>query len=148
DAEPIALVERRIDHRAAERYRAATLDRVVSHSRRRMLLARLVFRDAHAQPQAIAHYLERPLLGGMAVDPGVTIVEPVARGSERGGGEAVGEQSIERRAQLVALAGVAQIELAGESGVRGLQAFGGELPARFVLELPENILGMVGGDLR
>ena len=57
------------------------------------------------------------------------------------------EQSIERSAQLVALAAVAQVKLAREAGIGRLHAFGGKLGAGRAFQLPEDVFGMVGGDL-
>ena len=57
-------------------------------ARRRRLLARGWYFgavDAHAQP--IAHQLDRPLPGGMAVDLGVALVEARARGGKRSLGQ-------------------------------------------------------------
>ena len=48
----------------------------------------------------------------------VALVESFARGDERCRGQAIREQAVERRAQLIALAGVAQIELAREAARR------------------------------
>ncbi len=59
----------------------------------------------------------------------------------------IDEQSLERGAQFIALSGVAQIELARAAGVGGIHPFGGELVARLRFQLPEAVLGVVGGDL-
>src|SRR5260370_497119 len=57
------------------------------------------------------------------------------------------KQSVERRAQLITLAGVAQVELACEAALRGLDSLGDQLCARAPFQLLEDVLGMLGGDL-
>src|SRR4029077_13792718 len=98
--------------------------------------------------QAVAQHFHRPYLGRVAMAAGVTLVEPVPRRSERNGGQPASEQSFERRTQFVSLAGVAQVEFAREAGIGGGHSFGGKLVARLAFQLSENILGMIGGDLR
>src|SRR5262249_52841380 len=111
DVETRALVERRLHHRSVERDRALALDRGGGRPRRRRAprRARPVFGPGHAHAQAIAPPLHRPFLGSMAVELGVALVELVARRAQRRRRQPTLEQSLERRAQFVALAGVTQV---------------------------------------
>ena len=77
----------------------------------------------------------------MAVDLRMPLVEFFARGGKRCGGQPLGKQPVERGAQLVALPGIAQVELARENAVGGVHAFGAQLLARLRLQLPEDVLG-------
>ncbi len=75
----------------------------------------------------------------------VALVEALARGGERR--QAIRAGSVERRAQLIALAGVAQVELAHETRLRRIEALGRELLARLCFERAENRFRMRGRDL-
>ena len=68
-------------------------------------------------------------------------------GGERRRGDLPLEQTGERYAQLIALAAVAQVELAREAARARVHALGLELVARFSFQLLENLLGMRGADL-
>ena len=83
----------------------------------------------------------------MAVDLRVALVETLARFGQRVRRQLLREQAVERRAQLVALSGVAQVELAGEARRGRAHALGRKLVARLGFERAENVLGMIGGDL-
>src|SRR5262249_49527388 len=122
---------------------ALSLRRGNSLLRRCRLRARLVFRHRDAHPHAIAHHLDRALLGGMAVDLRVALIQTLARGLPRMCGPLLPEKAGARRAQLIALAGIAQVKLAYEPCRRGRHAFGLELLARLPLELAENALGVL-----
>ena len=75
---------------------------------------RLVFRhgDAHAQP--IADDFDALFLGGVAVNFGVHLVEAPARRFERFAIERVLPKPAQRHAQLIALPGIAHVEIALE----------------------------------
>src|SRR5262249_16294739 len=103
DLETPALVKARLQSRPLEPRGALSLHRVDGGRRRRRGLARLIFWDGDAYTQPIAHYLDRSLLGRVSVDLGVALVEPLPRHSQRRGREPLEEQSLQRRAQLVAL---------------------------------------------
>src|SRR5262249_15599667 len=149
DVETRALVEHRLHRRSVERDRALALDRGGGRPRRRRRRrrARLVFGYGHTHAQAIAHPLHRPFLGGVAMDLGVAPIQPVARRAQRRRRQPTLEQSRERRAQFVALAGVTQVELTREAGVGGVHTFGDQFRARRAFQLPEDVFGVVGGDV-
>src|SRR5262245_31804088 len=100
DVEAVALVERGGRQRAAERDLARALDGIGQRAWRgwHWLLARLELRHGDPQPQAIAHHLDRTLLGGMAVNPGMAHVEALARGGQRRRRDPFAEQPVERGA--------------------------------------------------
>src|SRR6185312_6641821 len=114
----VALVERRLG--AALRIE---IDQPLAFDgalRRRLLLHAPqgnlhIFRHRHAHAQAIADDLDRALLGGMAVDLGMLLVETVARLRHRLRVEPRSADAGERHPQLVALAGIAHVELALEA---------------------------------
>src|SRR3954451_22565706 len=112
DSEARALIKCRLHRRAVERDASLAFHRLRGCGPRRRFLARLVFGNAHAQPQAIAHHFHRPLLGRVAVNLRMALVESLAHSNERRSGQSPGKQILERGAQLVTLTGIAQIELA------------------------------------
>src|SRR5580693_3978314 len=83
----------------------------------------------------------------MAVHLRMTLVEPRARGHKRFWAQPFGKQSVERRAQLVTLARVAQVELAHEARLRAIHALSVELLARIPFQLSEDALSVIGGEL-
>src|SRR5262249_21413402 len=123
--EASALVEHRLHRCSIQGYCALPLHRgsVAWRSGRRILL-RLVFRYGNAHPQPIAHDFDWALVGGMAVDLGVTLIESLPYRGERRGFQPLVEQSRQRDAQLVALAAVAQVKFARKMRVGDAHAFG------------------------
>src|SRR5689334_2645897 len=95
-----------------------------SRLRRRRLCARLVFWHRNAYAQAIAHHLDGLFRRGVAMDLGVALVEACAPLLQRLRRELIREQALKRRAQLIALAGVAQVKLAREPRRRDGHALG------------------------
>src|SRR5229473_7282145 len=83
----------------------------------------------------------------MAVNLCVALVEFLARGDKRRRRQPPDEQSIKRRAQLIALTGIAQVELAREAGPSGVQTLRVELFPRSAFQLAEDLLGMIRRDL-
>ncbi len=70
------------------------------------------FRHTHPHPLPITHHFDALLLGGMAVDARVQIIEPRPRRFERLGVKRILPKPVERHAQLVTLARIAHIEFA------------------------------------
>ena len=111
-------------------------------------LARLhIFRHGDAQAQAIAHHLDGAFLCRMTMDLRVALVEFFARTNHGGGIEMSIKQAVERRAQLVALSGVAHVEFAAEACVLLGHAFGLQLLTRLGFEPGIDRLGMFRADL-
>src|SRR4051812_1968791 len=117
-----------------------------SWPRRRRLRARFVFRHRDAHTHAIAHHLDRSLLGGVTMDFGVALVEARACGLHRCCGQLLREQAIKWRAQLIALAGVPQVKLAHEPRGGSRHALRRKLLACLGLELMKYALRMLGTD--
>src|SRR5437868_2418464 len=107
-------------------------------------LAWLVFRDWKAQPQPIAHHFHRPLFGRVPMQLGMAGIETLSYGEERRRGDLPLKQAGKRYAQLIALAAVAQVELAREAARARVHALDLELVARLSFQLLENLLGMRG----
>src|SRR4051794_15027186 len=74
------------------------------------LRARFVFRYGHTYPHAITDHFDGPFLGGVAMNLRVALIEFFTRGDKRCRGQAIREQTLHRRAQFIALAGIAEIE--------------------------------------
>src|SRR5262249_8618815 len=109
--------------------------------------ARAVFRYCDPQTQTIADDFDWALLGRMAMNPSMALVESFSRRRERLRRQPFRKQALDRRAQLVALASVTQVQLADEACRRRGHAFGGELSACLSFQLAENVLGVLGVDL-
>src|SRR5215467_3184620 len=101
DIEASTLVEHRLHRCSIQGYCSLPLHRgsVAWRSGRRMLL-RLVFRCGNAYAQPIAHDFDLALVGGVAVDLGVTLIESLPYRCERRGCKPLVEQSRQRDAQL------------------------------------------------
>src|SRR5262249_45836453 len=125
DIEASALVEHRLHRCSIQGYCALPLHRgsVAWRSGRRILL-RLGFRCGKADAHRIAPDLDGALVGGVAVDLGVTLIESPPYRRERRGCKPLVEQSRQRDAQLVALAAVTQVKFACKTRVGDAHAFG------------------------
>src|SRR3954454_18163882 len=149
DVEAVALIKSRLcGILAVEMNPALAFDRDVARSCRWWgpIRARLVFRYGHTYSHAIADHFDRSFLCGVAMNLRVALIEFFTRGDKRCRGQALREQTLQRRAQFIALAGIAQIEFTHEAGGGWIHSFGFQLFAGFFLQLPENILGVVGRD--
>src|SRR5262245_57107239 len=102
DIEASALVEHRLHRCSIQGYCALPLHRgsIAWRSGRRILL-RLVFRYGNAYAQPIAHDFDRALVGGVAVDLGVTLIESLPYRRERRGFQPLVEQSRKGERQSV-----------------------------------------------
>src|SRR4051812_3880348 len=108
--ETVALIKPRFDGILSVKMDAAlAFDRDVARPRccRGSLRARLVFRYGHTYPHAIADHFDRPFLCGVAMNLRVALIEFITGGDQRCRGQAIREQTLERRAQFIALAGIA-----------------------------------------
>src|ERR1700734_4328359 len=78
----------------------------------------------------------------MAVNFGVRLVEALARLLERFAVERILPKSAQRYTQLVALPGIAHVEIALEHGGARVEAFFGKLARRLGFDLAKELLGV------
>src|ERR1700736_960276 len=80
----------------------------------------------------------------MAVQVSMALIETLANGRNGVPRQRLARQLIERRAQLISLAGIAQIKLTHEEGATGTHPFRRKLLVRLRFELLKDLFGMIG----